>query len=174
MASADLRGVAKRWFSNDAIKSRLEEGGIGSIIVTAKSNPIAGRDQKHSIWNSDILIPIMENMASNHLIKTPDMPTIEAQVHILNLLHLKKAFDANDLPPIDDLYEVPIHLVVTSIKKMVGFVRSKFLRLHKPRDSGWVKEREKKRGYEFFIFACMFKQKMKNKINMLYGFAIQP
>lgn len=136
---ANLCGVAKSWFYNDVIKSRLEDGGIGSIVMTGKNQAIVTKDQQHAVWNSDVLIPIMQNMAANHLIKAPDMPTIQAQVHILLLLHQKKGFNAFDLPPIEDKYEVPIHLVATSIKKLICFVRNKFLKMHKPRDRVWVK-----------------------------------
>ena len=137
---ASLHGIAKEWFTNPQILARLEEGGIGSIVITMKNQAIAAKDQKHALWNSDILIPIMQNMAAHHFIKAPDMNTIQDQVHILNLLYLERGFDARDLPPIDEIYEAPIHLVVTSIKKLVCFVRSKFLRPHKPRDRGWVKK----------------------------------
>ena len=77
---ANLYGVAKDWFRNDVIKSRFEEGGVGSIVMTGKNQAVVTKDQQHAIWNSDVLIPIMENMAAHHLIKAPDMPTIEAQV----------------------------------------------------------------------------------------------
>ena len=107
--------------------------------MTGKNQAVVTKDQQHAIWNSDVLIPIMENMAAHHLIKAPDMPTIEAQVHILLLLHQKKGFNAHDLPPIEDKYEVPIHLVATSIKKLICFLRNKFVKMHKPRDRVWVK-----------------------------------
>lgn len=137
---ANLYGVAKAWFQNDVIKTRFEDGGIGSIVMTGKNQAVVTKDQQHAVWNSEVLIPIMQNMAANHLIKAPDMPTIEAQVHTLLLLHQKKGFNAHDLPPIEDKYEVPIHLVATSIKKLICFCRNKFLKMHKPRDRVWVKK----------------------------------
>ena len=87
---ANLYGVAKAWFQNDVIKTRFEDGGIGSIVMTGKNQAVVTKDQQHAVWNSEVLIPIMQNMAANHLIKAPDMPTIEAQVHTLLLLHQKK------------------------------------------------------------------------------------
>ena len=134
---ANLYGVAKRWWGTDSIKNRLEEGGIDNLVIISKGKPISPKDVTHALWNADVLIPIMENMKSNHLIKTPDMPTITTQVHILHLISLGRGLDANNLPQMNDELELQIHLVVSSIKKLMCFVRDKFIRRNKPRDTGW-------------------------------------
>ena len=136
LAMANLYGVAKHWWLVPSIQERLKEGGIGAFVVTNNSQPLASKDVPHALWNKEILVPIMENMRYNHLIKTPDMGTIQDQVWILQLLFSKQGFDAYNLPPIPEEFEVPVHLAVISIKKLVSYVRSKFVRSHTPRDRG--------------------------------------
>lgn len=136
---ANLYGVAKRWWTTESIKTRLQEGkegGIENLVILSKGAPIVSKDVVHALWNADVLIPIMENMRASHLIKTPDMPTITTQVHILHLLCLGQGLDANNLPQMNDDLELKIHLVVSSIKKLMCFVRDKFIRRNKPRDTG--------------------------------------
>lgn len=133
---ANLFGVAKRWWMADSIKNRLEEGGIENLVIIPKGKPIVSKDVTHALLNADVLIPIMENMRASHMIKTPDMPTITTQVHILHLISLGRGLDANNLPQMNDELELQIHLVVSSIKKLMCFVRDKFIRRNKPRDLG--------------------------------------
>lgn len=134
---ADLLWVHKAWFGDETIRARLEERGIGHLVVTAQNKPLVAKDVPHALWNLEVLVPIMHNMKQHHLIKTPDMATIESQVLALYLMWEGQTFDINKLPPVPEEVEIPIHLVVTSIKKLVSFVRSKFLRPHTPRDQGF-------------------------------------
>ena len=136
LAMANLYGIAKHWWMAPSIQERLKEGGIGAMVVTNNSQPLASKDVRHALWNKDILVPIIENMRYHHLIKTPDMGTIQNQVWILQLLFAKQGFDAYNLPPIPEELEVPVHLSVISIKKLVSYVRAKFVRSHTPRDKG--------------------------------------
>lgn len=134
-AMSNLAGLAKLWFADDGIKSRVQKEGIGSLVVVAGGKPIVTKDQTHALTNKEVLIPIMQSMRQQHLIKTPHMKYIENEVHTLYLLSKDEDFDVQGkLPPIDDVLEIPIHLVVTNIKKLVCFVRSKRLRNHTPRD----------------------------------------
>jgi len=135
---SNLFGLAKLWFADRSIKSRVQQEGIGSLVVVAGGKPLVVKDQLHALSNKEVLIPIMHSMRQCHLIKTPHMKHIEKQVHILYLLSKDEAFDVlGKLPPIDDVLEIPIHLVVTNIKKLVCFVRTKRLRNHTPRDRGY-------------------------------------
>eukprot|EP00435_Cladocopium_sp_Y103_P054049 s920_g17.t1 len=123
MAMADLRWVHKAWFDHDVIRERLEERGIGNLVVTAKNKPLANKDVQHALWNMEVLVPIMQNMKQHHLIKTPDMSTIQNQVFALYLMWEGEGekYEIDKLPPIPEDLEIPIHLVVTSIKKLISF-----------------------------------------------------
>ena len=136
LAMANLYGVAKHWWMEPSIQERVKEGGIGAIVVTNNTQPLASKDVRHALWNREVLIPIMENMRYHHLIKTPDMGTIQDQVWNIHLLSTKQGFDAHNLPPIPEELEVPVHLSVISIKKLVSYVRAKYIRPHMPRDKG--------------------------------------
>ena len=135
-AFAKLGGVAHLWHENETIKDRLSEGGVGAMICTQKGNPIVKKDQNHALLNQDIIIPIMDAMKDCHKIKTPDLITIKDQVHILHLLHTNQKIEPTNLPAISEEMEISLHLAVINIKKLICFVRDKFLRNHKPRD--WV------------------------------------
>ena len=135
---SNLAGLAKLWLADSSIKSRVQQEGIGSLVVVAGGKPLVTKNQVHALNNKEVLFPVMQRMRQQNLIKTPHMKYIEKEVHILYLLSKDETFDVlGKLPPIDDVLEVPIHLVVTNIKKLVCFVRTKRLRNHTPRDRGY-------------------------------------
>lgn len=80
---SNLFGLAKLWFADRSIKSRVQQEGIGSLVVVAGGKPLVVKDQLHALSNKEVLIPIMHSMRQCHLIKTPHMKHIEKQVHIL-------------------------------------------------------------------------------------------
>ncbi len=135
---SNLAGLGKLWLADSSIKSRVQQEGIGSLVVVPGGKPLVTKNQVNALNNKEVLFPVMQSMRQQHLIKTPHMKYIEKEVHILYLLSKDETFHVlGKLPPIDDVLEVPIHLVVTNIKKLVSFVRTKRLRNHTPRDRGY-------------------------------------
>lgn len=133
---ASLYGVAKQWWSDPAIRDRLTDGGIQSLVVVSKASPIAAKDTWHVLQNKNVLTPIVECMRCVGLMKTPCLENIQEQIHVLDLLLKEEPMNALNLPPVQPQMEVKYHVISLSIKRLVGFIRRKRLLPHTPRD--WV------------------------------------
>ena len=128
---ADLRGLAKLWWSEPEIQGRLKNGGIGELTGIAK------KTRAHCVSHVKVLAPCIHLMRGQGLLKTPLTQEIEKQVYILHLLSCGKAMDVNgELPPMDPDLETPLYLATKSVRRLVGFARRQFLRPHTPRDWG--------------------------------------
>lgn len=152
-AMANLHGVAKCWWADPVIRESIQVDGFMKVVQTEKGRPVASQNRWCCVANTHLLRPVIRSMAENHLLKTPYMEDIERQVRILSLLSRNKGFDANSLPDMLPEEETPVHLHVTSLKRMIGFCRRQKLRPHCPRDRV-IKRIRFIFSYVFLNFTC--------------------
>ena len=136
MSSAGLDGVARQWYSNPQLRTRVQSEGIRGLVVTKDGAAVALKDRQHCIINRLVLEPIIETMRRVGLIKCPSMLAIQTQVWVMDLLVRGEPVNILAVPPIPLEKEVVVHCVTASLKKMISLCRRFRLRPHIPKDQG--------------------------------------
>lgn len=133
---AALHGLAKYWFLDEVVKGLVEQGGLGALVKTSTKGGLAMKDEWHAIENWGVLEPLIILMRDQHLCKTPNLPDIKRQVSILAVLISNQPVNDHTVKQMIFQHEVEIHMASASIKKIVGYLRGRFLLQTTPRDTG--------------------------------------
>ena len=134
---AALHGLAKFWYNDDLVKEAVECDGLGAMIKTSKDKGMAKKDSWHAIQNGRTVAPVILLMKDQRKLKVPYLPDIEKQVAIFAILISQQPVNRDTLNQVKNEKEVDLHLVSASIKKILGFLRTRFLKKHNPRDRGF-------------------------------------
>lgn len=147
-----LHGLHKVWSLNDELKEHCKANGLKALIQTFHpKQAIAKKDVWHAVRNRDTVQPIIFFMRRGGLLKTPYLDDLEYEIAAFGVLIQGKQIDADTLGQIKQDQEVDLHCVATSIKKILSFLRSKFLRNNTPRDRGWEEDMHQ----TFLLYVCL-------------------
>lgn len=135
IAPACISGVGKEWWENQAVKEQF--GGESSLVKKFSQKAVmAVKDRWHAINNFELIAPIIALQKAAHVIKTPSLKSLEAEVTVFHALNATEGeLDETNWPDLTAL-ETSIHLDASSIKKILSFTRHHALRPHVPRDRG--------------------------------------
>eukprot|EP00438_Fugacium_kawagutii_P014307 Skav224019 [mRNA] locus=scaffold3238:48745:49179:- [translate_table: standard] len=133
---ASLHGLAKFWFLDETVKGSVEQGGLGALVRTSTKGGLAMKDEWHAIENFRVVEPVIILMRDQHSCKTPSLPEIERQVSILGCLISGQPVNDQTVKQIQFQNEVDLHLAAASIKKIMSYLRGRFLCKSVPRDMG--------------------------------------
>ena len=133
-AMASLRCVSKVWFTNEEIKGRLMEKGLKGLIMTEKpGQAVAAKNDWHAV-NKSVIAPVIEAMREAHRLKTPSMNELESELSTLGVFIQDQPVNCETLEATKLRWGVEIHVAAASIKKILSYLRRKFLLPHVPRD----------------------------------------
>ena len=138
---ASLYGLSKYWYTNESFKEVVSSRGIQAMVVTESKGGLAKKDPWHAVNNHELVEPIIYLMKNQGLISTPYLPDIEKEVLTFLVLIAKKPVNDDTMGSMKALHDVDIHLVSTSIKKIMGFLRKRYLATNIPRDRQRVSEK---------------------------------
>ena len=134
-APACISGVGKDWWNNSEVKEHFS----GTSSLVQKFSPkavMAVKDRWHAINNLELIAPIIAMQKAAHIIKTPSLKSLEAEVAVFHAMRATDGkLDEADWPDLTP-FETAIHLDASSIKKILCFTRHHALRPHVPRDRG--------------------------------------
>lgn len=137
MAPVSLHGLHKVWTLNDELTDHCKANGVRTLIQTYHpKQAIAKKDVWHAVHNRDTVQPIIFFMRRAALLKTPYLDDLVDEVAAFAALIQGKQLDADTLAQIKQDQEVDLHCVASSIKKILSFLRNRFLRSNTPRDPG--------------------------------------
>ena len=133
---ASLRCLAKYWWTDGLLQRRLKEDGLKGLVVTAPGKGMASKDDYHVVQNRRTLEPIIRMMREQHMLKTPYLQELEDEVASLALVLHGKPLNPENLAQMHLHYEVDIHVICSSIKRMLSFLRRRLLLWCTARDIG--------------------------------------
>lgn len=131
---ASLYGFAKYWYTNENLKEVVSSRGVQAMVATESKGGLAKKDPWHAVNNYELVEPIIYLMKNQRLISTPDLPAIEKEVTTFLVLVSKKPVNDDTLGSIKAMHEVDVHFASSSIKKIMGFLRKRYLATNVPRD----------------------------------------
>lgn len=135
---ANLNGLAKHWYHDEDLRARSQTSGLLAMVLKqVRGQALARRDKWHAIHNREFVKPIIVMMRDQHLLKTPYLKDLDLQVAIFSLMINGKPVHQEHIEYALADNEVEIHLNSSSIKKILGFLRKKYLAPHTPRDMGF-------------------------------------
>ena len=134
-AVAPLHGLAKIWLLDADLKQSVQKSGLHGLVQKAvKDQMIAKYDEWHAVSNPKLIMPVIHMMRYAHLLRTPHLENLAHEVAVFALLFQDKAINAENLETTHKQFEVEVHCVSSSIKKILGFLRQRYLKGRVPRD----------------------------------------
>ena len=135
---ASLKGLAKYWYYDEVVKGRVQQDGFSGLVQKeVKGQALVKKDAWHAVHNRALVTPIIFMMKNQHLLKTPYLRDLDYQVATLTVLLEEKPVRKDHIEHALCAYEIDIHLTSSSIKKILGFLRKKYLAPHVPWDMGF-------------------------------------
>lgn len=135
---ANLHGLARHWYHDEDLKACTQTSGLLAMVSKqVRGQALAKKDKWHAIHNRELVKPIVDMMRDQHLLKTPYLKDLDLQVAIFSLMINSKPVNDEHIEQTLADQEVEIHLGSSSIKKILGFLRKKYLAPHTPRDMGF-------------------------------------